>query len=195
MRTVLKDLRIEDSWKLVPMLDQSLMASDLGSQLTEITCKVRKETSGPIVFLGMDSPELPLDQVIQATHMDDKALICPSDDGGYGLLSIPIQADPETTFRGIRWSNPLTAICQIKALTDQGICVRVGRLMYDMDEPEDVRRLCERLSKSALENDETSSNYYADILTPNSGGLSQTADCVLTRDALSDFGLLQKAEE
>ena len=43
----------------------------------------------------------------------------------------------------------MTAISQIKALTDQSIHVSLGQLMHDIDEPEDVEELCKRLFDKA----------------------------------------------
>ena len=35
------------------------------------------------------------------------------------MLSVPPSADASQTFRGVQWSHSLTAVSQIKALTDQ----------------------------------------------------------------------------
>ena len=48
------------------------------------------------------------------------------------------------------WSHPLTAVAQLKALTDAGCYgMTLGPLMHDIDTPEDVTALCERLSAVA----------------------------------------------
>jgi len=97
------------------------------------------------------------------------ALLCPADDGGYGMLSVPWMADSSQTFGcGIGWSQSLTAISQVKALTDQGIPVRIGTLMHDIDEPEDVQRLCERLKRQPNEpNDKEEDREEDDDAHPN----------------------------
>jgi hypothetical protein len=111
----------------------------------------------------MDAPELPLDEIAAALsstkidsmnnsnhnnhhHHQQHAHICPAADGGYGMLSVPAHAPAEAVFRNVIWSDPLTAVSQIKALTDcTGVSVRVGRIMHDVDEATDVKALCERL--------------------------------------------------
>jgi hypothetical protein len=115
---------------------------------------------GYVIFLGMDSPEINVNELIginehhNSNHHSciNEAFILPTADGGYGVLAIPPCADPKKTFRGVRWSDPLTAISQIKAFTDQNISVIMGQLMYDIDEPDDVMRLCDRLQQ---ENDDS----------------------------------------
>jgi hypothetical protein len=74
-------------------------------------------------------------------------------DGGYGMLSVPGHAPANAVFRGVRWSDPLTTVSQIKALTDVvvngvHVNVRLERWMHDIDEADDVLALCERLRKS-----------------------------------------------
>jgi len=120
----------------------------------------------------MDSPILPLDDIAKAlglahgiregdyaSNQDNveeeedtmrrAALLCPASDGGYGMLSVPGHADAAKTFQQILWSHPLTAIAQTKALSDQGIPVRIGTLMEDIDEPQDVENLCQRLRQDS----------------------------------------------
>ena len=77
-----------------------------------------------------------------------KAYLCPANDGGYGLLSIPYDAPSSKIFKGLRWSHPLTAVSQMKALTDNNVDVTLGKLMYDIDEPNDVKDLARRLVAS-----------------------------------------------
>jgi hypothetical protein len=60
------------------------------------------------------------------------------------MLCLPPQA-PTSIFQGVRWSDPLTAISQMKALSDEGIPVVIGSLMRDIDEMEDLMELAERL--------------------------------------------------
>mmetsp|Transcript_10724 Transcript_10724/g.25556 ORF Transcript_10724/g.25556 Transcript_10724/m.25556 type:complete len:392 (-) Transcript_10724:68-1243(-) len=192
-------------WTLLPMMmnsdvgggtDGDLRSSDLGSKLQDALVRARemmmmvmtsggkseKEdrggsgSGGGVVFLGMDSPVLSLDDIVQGlqdssvvsssssfhnqayssshttttttstTTPQLSAMLCPADDGGYGVLCVPPTADPSVTFQDVYWSHPLTAISQIKALTDQGIMVKIGKCMNDIDEPDDVRALCKRLA-------------------------------------------------
>lgn len=222
-------------WTLMPMTSPvDLQASNLGDLLQHALERVREKfsiTSEGVVFLGMDSPILPLRDIVfglsaskKGDSNDDnnhdststhQAVLCPADDGGYGMLCVPSQACPRQTFQGILWSNPLTAVCQIKALTDQDITVSLGRLMHDIDEPEEVKGLCKRLSamkaSSKERNDglveggrntkvaETETKNH-NILDSHCAGTEQTTTtaivktghppCYFTRTVLTELGLL-----
>ena len=183
-----------------------LTASDLGSKLEDALIRVRTilakelcnsypEGEGvgshrgskaneilvpPVVFLGMDAPEIPSHEIVHGLHIAQssyqqqqqqhipqtnskimngvqntstntnsnikigKAYINPANDGGYAMLCVPHHAPP-SIFQGVRWSSSLTAISQLKALTDNGVDTVIGSLMNDIDEPEDLMNLCVRL--------------------------------------------------
>jgi glycosyltransferase A (GT-A) superfamily protein (DUF2064 family) len=160
------------------IMSNDMNSSNLSSILETSLCTARqrqqelypfhhyhKQNEGYVIFIGMDAPEIPLHELIaivnqrrrrrQEEETNDAmtkkkmaALILPADDGGYGLLAVPSTADPTKTFRGIRWSDRLTSLSQMKALNDQDIPVIVGQLMFDIDEPDDVTKLCHRIQKS-----------------------------------------------
>ena len=105
-----------------------------------------------IVYVGMDAPILPLYDIVVALQNAKSsslslsgtgggiATVCPADDGGYGMVCVPSQSDPLKTFTNMYWSHPLTAISQIKCFTDQNISIKIGQLMYDIDEPNDLQQ-------------------------------------------------------
>jgi len=176
MMTILEELEIpvqdegcnvaSSGWILLPMESKvDLNSSDLGDLLGHALDRTRKLTEKSIIFLGMDSPVLPLDDIYRAGVNPEEAVLCPADDGGYGMLSVPSHADSVQTFDRIPWSQSLTALGQLKALTDQGVKVAIGSLMYDIDEPEDVHRLCKR-----IRNDDTSGVTRRCILDLPSAG-------------------------
>lgn len=162
----------QTNWYLRPMPDASqsnLRSSDLGSKLAGMLEQTRTivqnefgdddaPSSPAVAFLGMDSPELPIEEIAYALQLasgqaseesaidNNKGLayINPSHDGGYGMLCLPPQAPP-SVFEGVRWSDPLTAVSQIKAVSDEGIVVTIGSLMRDIDEMEDLLGLAKRL--------------------------------------------------
>jgi hypothetical protein len=166
----------------------------------------------------MDAPELPLDEIVAALSLTDSstndnhnhhhhAHLCPAADGGYGMLSVPPHAPSETVFRNVIWSHPLTAITQIKALTDcVGVNIRVGRIMHDVDEATDVKALCERLRlREEGEEAATSTDTDTSLATPlNDNNVQvqsasaaavtaarpQTGTCRFTRKALMKLGQL-----
>lgn len=153
----------------------NLRSSDLGDKLADILVRTREQlgarsrgSSGAIAILGMDSPEIPLNELSYALELSSAsavdiyepnqapknkkmpmAYLSPSLDGGYGMLCLPPNAPP-SVFGGIRWSHPLTALSQIKALTDAQVGVELGSLMRDIDEPDDLRCLAGRLRQIRL---------------------------------------------
>jgi glycosyltransferase A (GT-A) superfamily protein (DUF2064 family) len=205
MRGILKQLDLKEStsnvdyngWKLLPMISKDLQATNLGTLLEHALDTARQFTTGGVVFLGMDSPVLPLDDIVAGLLLspnNKQALLCPADDGGYGMLCVPPHAESSKIFSRIQWSHSLTAVSQIKALTDQNIMVGIGTLMHDIDEPEDVQRLCLRLSESNKE-DTTPQNRNATVLDLCSGGhqpiyASTHPCCYYTRKALMESGQL-----
>lgn len=148
-----------------------------------------------VLFLGMDSPELPIKEIVhglQIAHGKSnigKAHLCPADDGGYGLLSVPHHAPSSCIFTGVRWSTSLTAVSQLKALSDSNVDVSVGRLMHDIDEAGDVQKLAMRLAQG----DKRKTQVH-DVLTEYSSGIiaSDTAkpNCYRTMQTLVDLGVL-----
>jgi len=165
---------ISAGWNLMPMdtnpnTEADLISSNLGTKLSNalenvrsLLCllqgrdmkdqeSMRSENTKPVVFLGMDAPELPLCEISHALCLGNstgknlgKAYLNPAADGGYGMLCVPPHA-PSKIFSNVRWSQSLTAVSQLKAITDQGIDVIIGSLMSDIDEERDVWALAERL--------------------------------------------------
>jgi glycosyltransferase A (GT-A) superfamily protein (DUF2064 family) len=201
MESLLAALGLSDDWTLMPMLQQGdLQSSDLGGKLTDALVRAREEqqsqsrAAGPVVFVGMDSPETPLDEIASVFTQEryrQSALLCPAQDGGYGMLAVPPSATAAATFTGIRWSHSLTAVSQLKALTDDNVPVRIGRLMHDVDEPEDVLSLMQRL-KATPSRDEPTNDAPTDVLLRSShaSGLERTSECPHTRQVLSCLGIL-----
>jgi glycosyltransferase A (GT-A) superfamily protein (DUF2064 family) len=202
------------SWILVPMKEGDLTASDLGTKLEDglivsrnIMKNGRFKHIGGVVFLGMDAPILNLDDIAlglyyATTGKIAKAVLCPAMDGGYGMLCVPPNADPSRTFSNLFWSHSLTAVSQIKALTDQNIMVTIGKVMQDIDEPSDVEKLCRLLQKKNNYNDNLNLDDekilgYSNVRYPSCIGkqydfiTTKHPSCYYTHRALVDAKLLQ----
>ena len=167
-----KDL---SAWHLLPMLlapsktNDDLRSHDLGAKLEDALVRVRELSRSPghgVVFLGMDAPILPLDDIVGGLQRaaananasanmtgvrmvsQPSATLCPARDGGYAMLCVPPTANPSRTFRNMYWSHLWTGMSQAKALTDQGIPVGIGTIVRDIDEASDVEELCHHLEIS-----------------------------------------------
>ena len=198
MSEILLELRLFKEWVLVPMVDDissSLTSSDLGTKLSAGLIKARTFSgAGGVIFVGMDSPELPLDEIQHALYQavaHNTAFLCPAQDGGYGMLCVPPSA-PLSIFQGVQWSHPLTAVSQLKALTDVNIPIILGRLMYDVDEPMDVHLLAKRLVVNRIgadsfhdeDNDNVSCRSTGNLFQSSSGQAPSKPDCMYTWNAL-----------
>ena len=179
MTTVLDELEIKfttetnndnrelATWHLLPMLVSSsqttkdLRSHDLGAKLEDALKRARGFETEPrhgVVFLGMDAPILPLNDIVSGLRassvatsgpLPPSATLCPAHDGGYAMLCVPPTANASQTFRNLYWSHPWTGMSQTKALTDQGIPVRIGTIVRDIDEACDVSELCHHLGISS----------------------------------------------
>jgi glycosyltransferase A (GT-A) superfamily protein (DUF2064 family) len=213
-------LELCNIWKLLPMLDGDLKSSDLGSKLEDALRMARQISQGydgcGVVFLGMDSPILSLDDIImgltnaslESLHNKPQAssvsaMLCPANDGGYGMLCVPPIADPSLTFANMCWSHSLTAMSQIKALTDQKIMVTIGKLMLDVDEPSDVYLLCQQLEETNSNGDDKNLNHIhrENSSSSASGSLcernvcSTHPQCHYTYKELKNAGLIPTSDK
>jgi Uncharacterized protein conserved in bacteria (DUF2064) len=171
-----------------------------------------------VVLLGMDAPELPLAEIVAACCCRTRcnaaaALLCPAADGGYGLLVVPppcaatpAPAPIESLFRGVLWSHELTAVSQLKALSDQGVAIVIGPLMHDVDTAHDLDQLVQRLESKAVSEvtplDDGSSclSRPSALAQQQSNGIDfdrmeqSSVSCHYTRKVLIDLGLLQASK-
>jgi hypothetical protein len=119
------------------------------------------------------------------------------------MLCVPPSADPSRTFSNLFWSHHLTAISQIKALTDQNIMVTIGKVMQDIDDPSDVEKLCRLLQKNSEDEDDLNLDDKKNLgftqgvekcCDSNNRSDSKSTDhpsCHYTHQALVDARLLQ----
>jgi len=206
-------LNNSNTWILMPMKSTSddLTSSSLGDKLEDALVRTRQlldtreDSNKSVLFLGMDSPELPLEEIVHglqvASSSNDnnkqaKAHLCPANDGGYGLLSLPYRASSLKIFKGVRWSHPLTAVSQMKALTDNNVDVSIGKLMFDIDEPNDVQDLAKRLVGSNDDDSKIIEEETDDVLTSYTHGIGSTDNIQQsfphhTKNQLIDLGIIQ----
>lgn len=208
--------QMRQEWELCPMLKSStreeMKSSNLGILLMDALDNARKYQRrkgnvGGVVFLGMDCPEIPIIEILHALKCAEngESLLCPSDDGGYGMLGVPPEVDISRVFSGIRWSNNLTALSQLKALSDCGIPIRIGQVMRDIDEYSDLIDLANRLCEGKNGNCSINEiNHQAtkvadfDVLSQYSAKEFQNkispviCSCSWTWKCLNDIGLIVK---
>jgi len=131
----------EDTWAMIPMIQgNQLTSTDLGAKLKQaLKCAKEKFGSGPIAFIGMDTPHLSSESLRNGFEVASagKAYICPASDGGYVLLILPCSANEEV-FDNIRWSSESTCEDQKQSIVSNGIEVEEGDIYTDIDTIEDL---------------------------------------------------------
>lgn len=177
-----------DSWHLLPMMSKTndLRSNDLGAKLEDALIRVRNLNESKrqsVVFLGMDAPILPLDDIVSGLQTPNSATLCPAKDGGYAMLCVPHTANPSQTFSDLYWSHPWTGMSQAKAMTDQGIPLRIGTIVRDIDETTDVEELCHHLGI-----DIPSANEKVEATTDSSTAKNLEFPCGQSPSIVSDGG-------
>ncbi|CAN0343016.1 unnamed protein product [Pylaiella littoralis] len=168
---MLKDLGLDKTWDAEPVSGgTALRESGLTGILEAALASARsRERDGAVIFVGMDTPELPWSEVMaakNAAEKDGKAYICPASDGGYTLLGLPAAAG-RGAFEGVKWSDALTCKSQTRALASRGVSTRVGGTYHDVDEADDVAGL-ERRSPQGLSESPPSFLQYGFCLVSSS---------------------------
>lgn len=135
----------------------SQSGTDLGARMANAMEAILRATGEPVVLIGTDLPTLPLGHLEEALSALSgpgpavDAVFCPSTDGGYYLVGAAPSALDDwprlsaTLFKGIPWSTPDTLHATLARARDAGLAVALGPAWYDVDEPDDLDRLCETL--------------------------------------------------
>lgn len=131
------------------------IGADLGERLTSATQWAAKQGYTKILFVGSDSPTLPISYISQAiTLLDSRdTVIGPSTDGGYYLIGFSAEALTTTVphvFEEIAWSTANVfrqTLARIRSLK-----VTVGLLppWYDIDTSEDLAFLYAHIAAMRL---------------------------------------------
>jgi len=193
-----KDVKTNDApnnwtaipWTLMPMPFHQLASNNLSQILMSALDYARQSTPGTTtLFLGMDAPEVPLDEVRYACR-SRISRICPAADGGYTLLSVPPTIPP--CFDGVLWSHALTCVSQIKAIQQVNGRVEIGRLVHDVDTSQDVIDLQRRL----MNDDKDKKDDRGGVLSrrppaADDSTLLQTGPCWFVRQVLQDLVKLE----
>ena len=128
---------------------------DLGARLAAAT-RAARHISENLIFLGVDSPDVPIkyiDHIAQLLAQHD-LVIAPADDGGYWAVALAAHVDAARLFQGIEWSSGRECAQTLERAEHLGYNVAVADQWADVDRPEDLRRLIERLKRSSDPDDQ-----------------------------------------
>jgi len=118
--------------------------ADLGQKMWN-ACRESKAYTKGTVFLGTDSPTLPLNEIEKALNLvTGRVIVGPCFDGGYYLLAIPTCR--KELFTVVPWgTNKVLETTLQKMEPDE---FQLLRQWYDIDSINDVYRLCKDLKSS-----------------------------------------------
>jgi uncharacterized protein len=119
---------------------------------------------GSAVVLNSDSPTLPTALLVETAAVlarpGDRAVLGPSNDGGYYLLGLKVAH--RRMFEDIAWSTEHVAEQTLERAHDIGLEVHRLPVWYDVDDVEGLRRLYSELCGDALSRrSATHSPHYA----------------------------------
>ena len=103
--------------------NNDLTSSDLSSKLSHALIEIaQRDKFNTVTFIGSDCPTIEVDEFILGAKYScsGKAYITPSSDGGYVLLSLPVESNAGV-FKDVLWSSSSTFESQISAIESYGI--------------------------------------------------------------------------
>ncbi len=116
---------------------------DLGARLARASERALENTES-VLLIGTDCVELSsalLREAAQALHEHEAIIHC-AVDGGYALLGLK-RFEP-FLFSDIPWSTDAVASTTIARIGQLGWSVRVGQMLHDVDEPQDLKYLSDQ---------------------------------------------------
>ena len=121
------------------------VTGNLGDRLAAAAAQAEAAGRMPLVFLGSDSPDLPVDYVDQALRRirDHDVVLGPAEDGGAWCIGLRRAAG--SLFEHIAWSSEHTEAELRNRARDLGLNVGSLPAWYDVDETSDLDSLVERL--------------------------------------------------
>ncbi|WP_428938417.1 TIGR04282 family arsenosugar biosynthesis glycosyltransferase [Fontivita pretiosa] len=127
-----------------------LMAQSDGNLGQRLADAYRRLGSRRAVFLGVDSPDVPIEFIRRAIALvhDNDVVTGPCADGGYWTLGLGESVDAESLLVHVEWSSGREQAQTLARARELGYRVAVADAWDDVDRPDDLRRLVQRLRSS-----------------------------------------------
>jgi glycosyltransferase A (GT-A) superfamily protein (DUF2064 family) len=116
-------------------------AGDLGARLFATFQRGLSAGHPTVAIFGSDSPTLPVEHVRWLLESEADVSLGPTLDGGY--YGIACRKIHEAIFDGVRWSTHEALQDTTRAVERCGFSRALGPKWFDVDRPEDLRRLTE----------------------------------------------------
>lgn len=120
------------------------VAGDLGERLLCAFEEEFRRGAPAAVAVGSDHPALPrrrVEEALEALGAGTGASLIPAADGGYCAIGLSSGLPLADVFRGVAWSTEAVLAQTVSRLERAGIGYRLLSPAYDVDRPEDLRRL------------------------------------------------------
>ena len=116
-------------------------STGLAKGLPEATSRGFEAGYGRVVLLGSDSPMVPAAYLVEAGRLLEthEVVVGPCDDGGYYLIGL--NQPHLALFEGVPWSTSQVVGATLAIARTQGLKTAVLPLWYDVDTPDDLKRL------------------------------------------------------
>lgn len=140
-------LVVPDGWNPAPQGE-----GDLGARLSRAAGAAAAAGVERLVFVGADSPLLPLSVVegAFAALAGREAVIAPAEDGGFVLLGLAVGRLPRpaasSLFRAVPWGSDGVLAAVLRNAAAAGVDLFRTPGSWDVDRPEDLARLRRELA-------------------------------------------------
>ncbi len=112
---------------------------DLGVKMLAAASVALAEGRPQVLIVGSDAPTLPAAHLRWLLQSQSDVALGPTEDGGfYGIACRRIDAG---MFDRVSWSSSSTLLETVSACGRAGLSVEIGPAWFDVDTPEDLRRL------------------------------------------------------
>lgn len=125
----------------------------LGDRLYLALSEAAREAAA-VMALGSDHPTLPLaliHRAFEAVERGAEVVLGPAEDGGYYLIALRAEAVSRRLFEDIAWSTERVLPATLERCRELGLRVELLPEASDVDTPEDLRRLAERMASDDLD--------------------------------------------
>jgi rSAM/selenodomain-associated transferase 1 len=127
-------------------------SGDLGARLASASRAISEDR---ILFLGVDSPDVPTSAIhLAVRRLDENDIVLgPCDDGGFWCLALRKTVDAGALLSSIEWSTGRELEQTLARARGMDYRAALADRWDDVDRPDDLRRLVSRLAKSDNEAD------------------------------------------
>lgn len=144
-------LEAQDEVPAGPVPGVRQQGEDLGERLYRALSEAARDGAS-VMALGSDHPTLPTELIQEAFDRLEKGaevVLGPAEDGGYYLIALRADAVDPRLFERIAWSTDRVLPATLERCRELGLAVELLPPASDVDTPEDLRRLAERLASDA----------------------------------------------